>query len=127
MSVRRFKVLAELGKGGFGRVFHVVEEGSDFAPHLALKVLTGQWPADADPVQRLRDEARVLARLRHPAIVRLYSMVQLDAGPGLLLELVEGPNLASALRIGGRVPTRAALELVAAVAESWPRCRSGGM
>ena len=116
--MRRFNVLAELGKGGFGRVLQVAEEGSDMAPQLALKLLTGAWAEDADPVRRLRDEARLLARLRHPNIVRLYSFVQLDAGPGLLMELVEGPNLAEVLRVAGRLPVAAALELVAAVAEA---------
>ena len=37
--MRRFLVTGELGKGGFGRVFRVIEEGSDMAPALALKLL----------------------------------------------------------------------------------------
>lgn len=115
--MRRFLVTGELGKGGFGRVFRVIEEGSDMAPALALKLLSGAW-RDDDPVRRLRDEARLLARLRHPGIVRLYSFVRLDAGPGLLMELVEGPNLNEVLKATGRLPHAAALELVAAVAEA---------
>lgn len=116
--MRRFNLLAELGKGGFGRVLQVTEEVSDMAPQLALKLLTGAWAEDTDPVRRLRDEARLLARLRHPNIVRLYNFVQLDAGPGLFMGLVEGPNLSEVLRVASRLPVAAALELVAAVAEA---------
>ena len=39
--MRRFKILGELGRGGFGRVLRVVEEGSDLVAELALKLLTG--------------------------------------------------------------------------------------
>ncbi len=116
--MRRFLVTGEIGKGGFGRVLRVAEEGTDLAPPLALKLLTSAWRDDEDPVRRLRDEARLLARLRHPSIVRLYSFVRLDAGPGLLMELVEGPNLNEVLKATGRLPHAAALELVAAVAEA---------
>ena len=80
--MRRFKILSEIGKGGFGRVLCVREEGSDMAPQLALKLLTGSWDEDEEPVRRLRDEARLLAQLRHPSVVRLYSYLHLDAGPG---------------------------------------------
>lgn len=116
--MRRFKVLGEMGRGGFGRVLRVVEEGSDLAPELALKLLTGAWQHDDDPVLRLRDEARLLARLRHPGIVRLHGYLSLDAGPGLLMELVDGPNLTEVLRRAGAVPMGAALEIIAAVAEA---------
>ena len=116
--MRRFKILGELGRGGFGRVLRVVEEGSDLAPELALKLLTGAWARSDDPARRLRDEARLMARLRHPGIVRLIAYLNLDSGPGLLMELVDGPNLAELLRRGGPVPARAALEIVACVAEA---------
>lgn len=82
---------------------------------VAVKLLR----VDVDPghkaVQRLRDEGRVLARLRHPAILRVFDLALLEGRVGLVTEYVEGQDLSA---VAGHIPPRALIEAIGIVAEA---------
>lgn len=85
----RYRVLETLGEGAAARVLLCRDEELD--REVAVKLLLG-GSAVSDP-ERFADEARVLARLRHPHIVEVFD-VGVDAGtPFLVLEVVRGGNL----------------------------------
>jgi len=66
---------------------------------LAIKRLL---PDPVDPVRslRFRREARMAARLNHPAIVHIYDIIETDDGDWIAMELVEGKTLDRLLRDG---------------------------
>ena len=76
---RRFELIRTLGAGAYGTVYlaDMVSTG-DFRKKVALKLLKAQQDADLEQeaAQRLRDEARVLGRLRHRAIVQVEGLVR---------------------------------------------------
>ncbi|MCA8926089.1 MAG: serine/threonine protein kinase, partial [Planctomycetes bacterium] len=113
-EVGGYTVVGQLGMGSYGAVFRVRRKG--LLRDLALKVL----PADLNPedLQRFRREARVVARLDHPFVVRGFEFGR-DAATGwhyLCLDLVEGPSLKQHLQRVGPLPWARALELVVDVA-----------
>ncbi len=116
--MRRFRVERELGQGGFGRVLLARELGPAVVTPVAIKLAHGRQAASPDDARRARDEARLLACLDHPAIVRLQSLIQTQHGPALILEYVPGFTLHQILRSGDRLPVVPALELVAEVADA---------
>jgi serine/threonine protein kinase len=61
-------------------------------------VLRQDLAKDSGEKDSLIKEARVLARLTHPSIVRLFDLADTEAGLMLILEYVRGPNLAQVLR-----------------------------
>ncbi|HVM64992.1 MAG TPA: serine/threonine-protein kinase, partial [Acidimicrobiales bacterium] len=63
---------------------------------VALKVLRRGMP----DLRRFRSEARLLANLDHPGLVRVFDAVERDAGAVLVMQLVDGPSLASLLAQG---------------------------
>lgn len=89
-----YRILAELGRGGMGRVYLAEQEGADFRRKVALKVVAPEGAGAAEIDRRFREERRILAGLEHPGIARLY-----DAGCSqdgrwyLALEYVPGSNL----------------------------------
>ena len=89
-----FTVEAMLGRGAIGQVFRVRNE---WGRSLALKVL---FKSSATLEQRLRREARAMAMLDHENIVMAHGVVEVDGAPGLLMELVDGPNLGALLDQG---------------------------
>ena len=88
-----YPVLAEIGRGGMGRVFLARQAGEGFERQIALKVLA---TAGAGPelARRFREESRILAGLEHPGIARFYDAGRDESGTWYLaLEYVEGEDL----------------------------------
>src|SRR5262245_61199495 len=108
----KFKVLDLLGSGGMGQVYlceHLVLQRL-----VAVKVLHA-GPArpepggDAAAVERFVREARAVAALDHPNIVRVYDMERAGATPFLVMEYVDGTNLHEIVsRTGPLASSRAA-------------------
>ena len=81
MRIGRFQVIEELGKGGFGSVFLALDP--ELGRQVAIKVMSGkEWA---------RNEARSLARLRHPHIVEVYEIED----DFIVMEYINGKPLES--------------------------------
>ena len=82
---------------------------------VAIKVLHKQKAPKGQALQRLRDEGKALGLLRHPAIVKVMDLVELDGRAALVTEYIEGVDLGVCFRQGGLGP-RALVGIVAQVA-----------
>jgi serine/threonine protein kinase/Flp pilus assembly protein TadD len=115
------ELLEVLGSGGMGVVFKAQQPTLD--RHVAVKFLRNPHVADAAHRDRFKQEARAVARLQHPNLVRLYEFgnIPLANGAGsqpyLVLEYVSGGSLADRLR-GARLPHSSAARLVESLAEA---------
>lgn len=119
----RYELLTRLGAGGMGEVWR--------ARHLALgrevavKLLGGSSAALRERLQR---EARLLAELRHDAIVQVFDFGQTEAGaPYLVLELLRGETLAACLHRERRLPLERAVELVCRVLDGLEAAHGAGV
>jgi hypothetical protein len=84
---------------------------------VAVKLMRDGALARPQDVQRFRAEAASVAKLKHPAIVPIYEAGEADGQPYLVMELVEGRNLAEMTR-EGPMAARDAATLVAGVADA---------
>ncbi len=115
----RLKLLEEIGRGGNGVVYRAHHRSLD--RDLAVKMLIQGTRASGQELARFRKEARALARLDHPGIVRVHDFGELDGAPFLAMELVAGPTLAERLRRGPldiRLAARWTRDLALAVAHA---------
>ncbi|MEB3220849.1 MAG: protein kinase [Candidatus Sericytochromatia bacterium] len=95
----RYRPVALLGKGSMGEVWHVVDEAAGRT--LALKLVAAET---AERKLALRQEFRVLARLRHPNLVAVEGYGELaDGTPYLAMQLVPGEDVDARLT-RGRLP-----------------------
>jgi len=97
----RYEILAELGRGGMGVVARAFDHRLE--TEVALKILRRDLTADAAQTESLIKEARILARLTHPSIVRLFDLAETEFGLMIILEYVRGPNLAQVLKLRSRL------------------------
>ena len=88
-----YEILAAIGAGGMGEVYRAHD--SRLNRDVAIKALPAAFANDADRVARFQREAQVLAALNHPNIAAIYGIEQ----SGLVMELVEGHNLAGPVPI----------------------------
>ncbi len=116
MSVGRvvgaYELLALLGQGGMGAVYRARHRA--VGVERALKVLS-RGGADAARLSRFEREARNLARVQHPGVVRVHEAGQEGGVPYLVMELVPGEPLDRLLE-RGRLPLPRALALGAELA-----------
>lgn len=111
----RYRVGAVLGSGGMGVVYEATDTRLDRP--VALKVLNAV-PVDADirdhARARFKREAMTAARLRHPNVTRIYDY-ETDAALDLdilVMELLEGMDLAQWLKAKGTPPLPVALDIL---------------
>ena len=86
--VDRYVVEAEIGAGGMAQVFRV--RHTTLGTLHALKVLKVQ---SSQIRQRLVQEGKLQAAIRHTNIVAVTDVIDVDGAPGLLMEFVDGPSL----------------------------------
>ncbi|MEM6326132.1 MAG: serine/threonine-protein kinase [Bacteroidota bacterium] len=124
-TVGPWRVMGLLGEGGQGVVYRAVRADGAFEREVALKLLRPGARADARLAARLAEERRVLGRLEHEGIARLYDGGVADDGrPYLAMELVRGEPLTShadSARLGVRERVGLLAEVCDAVAYAHQR------
>ena len=90
----RYQVKGLLGEGGHSRVFRVYD--SRLKRDIALKVLDREGPAWVD-ADILLAEARALAKIEHPSVVRVFDADQHQDQTYIAMEMVVGPSLREVL------------------------------
>lgn len=87
-----YRFLAPLNRGGMGSVYVALQESMD--RKVAVKVLAPSLASDPKYVQRFEREAKACARLRHPHIVQVFDVGMVGRRPYLVMEYVDGIDLA---------------------------------
>jgi len=113
LHVGRFTILRRLGRGGMGAVY----EGHDPAldRRVAIKTLTTDAIADAESRGRFEREARAAAKLAHPNIVTVFELGNFGGKekPYIVMEYLEGTDVAALVSGNRSVPLAEALDIVA--------------
>ncbi|MEU6299213.1 serine/threonine-protein kinase [Streptomyces erythrochromogenes] len=113
----RYRLGAVLGKGGMGTVWRAQDE--TLGRTVAVKELRFSSGVDDDEKRRLITrtlrEAKAIARIRSGGAVTVYDVVDEDARPWIVMELIEGPSLAEFIRENGPLTPHRAAEVGLAV------------
>ncbi|MFI7551332.1 protein kinase [Micromonospora sediminimaris] len=114
----RYVLHDRIGLGGMSEVWRADDEV--LGRSVAVKVLAGTFAVDPDLRATLRREARAAARLAHPHVTQVYdygeaALADGNVVPYLVMELVDGRNLADQLA-DGPLPWLPALRMAAEVA-----------
>jgi eukaryotic-like serine/threonine-protein kinase len=121
---RKYRLESLLGEGGMGTVWRA------FHLHLEVPVAVKLLRADvntADLQERLRVEGRAIAKLVHPAIVRVFDIGEAESGePFIVMELLNGESLGTILERGALMPV-SAVQLLLPIAEALVLAHSRGI
>lgn len=114
----RYRLIAPLGDGGMATIWRAVDEQLD--REVAVKLLRPQFSADPGFAARFKQEARAAGGLSHPNIVNVYDYGT-DGADGeqyIVMELVEGRDLAAILRERGALSVDDSARIAIAVASA---------
>jgi Tol biopolymer transport system component len=119
-----YEITGPLGEGGMGVVYRATD--SKLKREVAIKVLPEAFAADAERLARFEREAQLLAQLQHPNIASIYGLEESNGVRALVLELVEGEDLAERLK-RGPLPIEEALAVARQIAEALETAHDKGI
>ena len=103
-----YEILSALGAGGMGEVYRARDTKLD--RDVAIKILPEAFAADTDRIARFQREAKTLASLNHPNIAHIHGLEESDGVRALVMELVEGEDLAQRIGRGADSARRGAAD-----------------
>ena len=113
-AIGRYQVIQLLGQGGMGMVY--LGRDAELERPVAIKVSPALGPADSSRLDRFLREARVVARLEHPAILPIYDVGQTGDAIYIVSRFIDGTDLATRVGNGGPLAPGEAAALIEQVA-----------
>lgn len=110
LRIGNYDVLDRLGAGGMGTVFKARHRRMKRL--VALKVLAGNLSQNPVFVKRFQREVETIASLGHPNVVMAYDADESDVGHFLVMELVNGRDLAACVADQGAFPVSLAMHCI---------------
>ena len=98
----RYRIVEAVGRGGMGVVYKV--QHTRIGKLLAMKVLTGEMSQNPEVVRRFKREALAVSKLESPNTVQVFDFGVSEGLTYLVMELVSGESLGSAVRADGPMP-----------------------
>ncbi len=120
-----YRLTGRLGKGGMSVVFRA--QDAVLGREVALKVLSESWSGDAVRCDRFEKEARIMARVSHENLVKVYSVGHDHGLFYIAMELVEGQGLDVLISQLGRVPEDKTLALMQDVVRGLEAAHQAGL
>ncbi|HEX5579414.1 MAG TPA: protein kinase, partial [Candidatus Limnocylindria bacterium] len=122
----RYRLIAPLGEGGMATIWRAVDEQLD--REVAVKLLREQYGNDPGFAARFKQEARAAGSLQHPNIVSVYDYgTESDGTQFIVMQLVEGDDLAGILRERTRLETDDAVRVAIGVASALEAAHRRGL
>ncbi len=101
-EIGQYRIIGKIGQGGVATIYRAQQ--LNIERDVAIKVLTVN---DPDFIQSLEREAKTIARLSHPHILKLFDFGSYGGTSFLVMELITGGSLAQIIR-GGPLPLEVA-------------------
>lgn len=97
--VNGFELKRLLGVGGMAEVWYAENE---IHMPVAVKILNPIMSQSSAIVERFRQEAEIMVKLRHPNIRQIYGYGSIEGRPAIIMEYLEGKELGASLKNGER-------------------------
>jgi serine/threonine protein kinase len=124
-SLGDYKLIRPIAKGGMGQVFEAHQ--TRLGRSVALKVLNTNLADDPMFIQRFEREAKAAAAISHPNIVHVYDFGQADGHAFLVMEFIDGEDLAKIVAQAGKMPLSDGLRIVGDVASALQEAYARGI
>ena len=119
-----YEVIGLLGAGGMGEVYRATD--SSLGRQVAIKVLPEEFASVPDRLARFEREAQTLASLNHPHIAAIYAIEKSGPIRALVMELVEGADLADRIARGA-MPVDEVLPMARQIADALEAAHAQGI
>ena len=95
----RYQVIEEIGKGGMGEVYKVLD--TRIKEKVALKLIRPEVASDRQTIERFSNELRLARKIRHKNVCGMYDLGEAEGSLFITMEYVHGEDLKSMIRMSG--------------------------
>jgi serine/threonine protein kinase/tetratricopeptide (TPR) repeat protein len=111
----RYQIIEELGKGGMGKVYKVLDK--EVNAKIALKLIKPEIASDSKTIERFRNELKVARDIAHKNVCRMYDLGKEEGAYYITMEYVSGEDLKSFIRRAGFLSPGKAIAIADQVCE----------
>ncbi len=111
----RYQIIEELGRGGMGRVYKVLDK--DIDEKIALKLLNPEVAADEKIIKRFQNELKFARKITHKNVCKMYHLAKKEETPYITMEYVPGEDLKSLVKRKEKLATEEAISIAKQVCE----------
>jgi len=112
---KRYQIIEELGRGGMGSVYKVLDK--EIGERVALKLLKPEIASDERMIERFRNELKFARKITHKNVCRMYDLSKEKKTPYITMEYVSGEDLKSSLRRMGPLSAGKSIHIAKQVCE----------
>ena len=121
----RYEVKSYVAKGGFGEVYKGHHKQLDI--DVAIKVLRKKKVGDSKIRKRFFREAKIMATINHPNVVRIYDVGEFNGSIYLIMDFIEGNDLDNLIRHRDLQPSSKDLNLMIQIADALAAIHNQGI
>jgi len=111
----RYQVIEELGKGGMGKVYRVLDK--KLKEEVALKLIKPEVASDKETLERFSNELKLARKIGHRNVGRMYELMQDEGTHFITMEYVSGEDLKSFIRRSRQLTVGTAIAIAKQVCE----------
>ena len=111
----RYQIIEELGKGGMGRVYKVLDKETN--EKIALKLIKPEIATDKSTIARFKNELTTARKIRHKNICGMHYLGEDKGRPYITMEYVSGQDLKGLIRQTGQLTVGKAISIAKQICE----------
>jgi len=121
----RYEIIEELGKGGMGDVYRVLDKKIN--EEVALKLIKPAIATDEKIIERFRNELKFARKITHKNVCRMYDLNEEEEILYITMEYVPGNDLKSIIRIMGQLNVEKAISIAKQICEGLAEAHRSGV
>ena len=121
----RYQIIEELGKGGMGKVYKVLD--TRIEEKIALKLINPDISKDKKTIERFRNELKLARKIRHKNICQMFDLGEDRGTHFITMEFVEGQDLKRLIRQTGQLAIGTSLNIAKQVFDGLVEAHSSGV
>jgi serine/threonine protein kinase/Flp pilus assembly protein TadD len=111
----RYRVIEELGKGGMGKVYRVLD--TKLNEEVALKLIKPEIYSDRKTLERFKNELKLARKVSQKNVGRMFDLGEEAGTHFITMEYVPGEDLKSSIRRFGRLPVGKSVAIATQICE----------
>jgi serine/threonine protein kinase/Tfp pilus assembly protein PilF len=111
----RYQIIEELGRGGMGRVYKVMD--TKVKEKVALKLLKPEIASDKKTIERFSNELKFARKIRHKNVCQMFDLNEEKGIHYITMEYVPGEDLRSMIRMSGQLSVGTAVNIAKQICE----------